>query len=353
MYKIQNENWRTSLSCRRCEHLPPLGKLPYLKILDLWHMDALKHIDNEVYGDDESAFPSLESLSRSNMDNLEEWATVAERNMFPRLGKLYVNGYKDLVDLPVIPSVRRLEIEGESEMLLSSVHNFPFLTTLKISGFHNMRDFPAGLLHNHTVLENLEIFYMESLKSLANELENLSALKVLNIEQCYELKSLPEVNGFCGVASLRSLHIEWCNKFTSLSEGVRYLTALEDLNVWECSELNSLPKSISHLIALQRLTIGGSKRLSSLPNEIGCLTSLQQLEIDYCPDLTCLPQGVQNLKKLRVLRIRACTYLERRCQKERGEDWPKIAHIPYIYINFQLIQALLTPPSFAFVSSSV
>jgi len=49
--------------------------------------------------------------------------------------------------------------------------------------------------------------------------------------------------------------------------------------------------------------------LASLPNQIGYLTSLQCLEIWDCP----------NLKK--------------RCEKDLGEDWPKIAHIPNISIQ--------------------
>jgi Leucine-rich repeat (LRR) protein len=92
------------------------------------------------------------------------------------------------------------------------------------------------------------------------------------------------MDGLCGLSSLRQLNVIGCNKFTSLSEGVRHLTALEDLELVGCPELNSLPESIQHL------------------------TSLQSLWIRGCPNL------------------------EKRCEKDLGEDWPKIAHIPYIRI---------------------
>ncbi|KAJ0799241.1 putative leucine-rich repeat domain superfamily [Helianthus annuus] len=29
--------------CKNCEHIPPLGRLPSLRVLELWHMDSLKY----------------------------------------------------------------------------------------------------------------------------------------------------------------------------------------------------------------------------------------------------------------------------------------------------------------------
>jgi len=116
-------------------------------------------------------------------------------------------------------------------------------------------------------------------------LRNLNSLEVLEIELCGRLNCLP-MNWLCGLSSLRRLRFQCCDKFTSLTEGVRHLTALEHLFLNSCPELNSLPESIQHL------------------------TSLQSLYILYCP------------------------YLEKRCEKDLGEDWPKIAHIPSIIINY-------------------
>jgi structure-specific endonuclease subunit SLX1 len=52
-----------------------------------------------------------------------------------------------------------------------------------------------------------------------------------------------------------------------------------------------------------------------------------------------LLKGIRNLEMLRELEIADCPNLERRCKKEKGKDWPKIAHIPTIIINNQLIQS--------------
>ncbi|XP_050263012.1 putative disease resistance protein RGA3 [Quercus robur] len=342
--------------CERCEHLPPLGKLSFLKDLFIYAMTAVKYLGNEFYGDTVISFPSLERFELCFMANLEEWRTVHGREICPRLSTLKINYCPKLVELPFIPSITSLDMEGNNAMLIRSVMNLTSLSSFRFfEGFGDSTVLPDNLLQNHKMLTSLEIEGLRNHKSLRIGLENLSALKSLKLDSCYDLETLLGVqnlrslehlrmqeckslmffpkNVLLGLSSLRTLTIRNCEKFCTSLEGIQYLTTLQDLDILGCNELISLPESIQHLTALRSLRITGSVVLSSLPKQIGSLTSLSLLSIWFCPSLMSVPEELQNLTALKSLIIVACPNLERRCKKHSGEDWHKIAHIPNIEID--------------------
>ena len=113
------------------------------------------------------------------------------------------------------------------------------------------------------------------------------------------------------------------------------LSQLQFLFLEAIKDLESLPEEgLRNLVSLQKLSLQRCNGLVSLA-WIGSLTSLQTLEIRRCPNLTSLPQEIRNLTSLKQLRIDDCPLLRQRCKRQIGEDWPIIAHVPIVIVDWE------------------
>eukprot|EP00268_Persea_americana_P054699 TRINITY_DN6291_c0_g1_i5.p1 TRINITY_DN6291_c0_g1~~TRINITY_DN6291_c0_g1_i5.p1 ORF type:complete len:1110 (+),score=191.03 TRINITY_DN6291_c0_g1_i5:1029-4358(+) len=311
-------------NCRRCESLPSFGQLPFLKVLTIRGMDGVKCIDTAFYGKNvTSGFPSLKQLTITDMPNLEELLVGSEREIFPLLLGLEVERCPKLANLPPLRSIERLVLRKNNEALLRSLANLTSLMSLCIESFAKLEFLEDGLLQNHTHLSHLSIFCCPELKYLSRDVKNLTALSYLYISNCQKLVSLESPT------SLHEMFIECCDGLTSLELGG--LTSLRRLHSECCPQLASLLQGMQ-LLNLQRLCISRLDKLTSLPDALQNATKLENLLIIGCPRLMELPEWLGNLKSLKDFFIMGCPHLERRCQKEKGEDWHKIAHIPFIRI---------------------
>ncbi|KAJ1386915.1 P-loop containing nucleoside triphosphate hydrolase [Sesbania bispinosa] len=371
------------INCRRCEYLPSLGKFPFLKAIHLQGMHSVINIGREFYGGvSGSTFQSLQELSIVDFPNLEFLWSLNGGEEFPSLVKLTIKRCPTLKNMPSIQSLQHLELQNCDEMILLSASNISSLCTLVIDQFTGQLVPLESLLQNNasltsltistcqnllsipstlgclTALKSFTIRWCEELLTLPEDLQNLSSLECLELSECHSLVALPE--GIQGLHTLRSLSIENCNSITSLPTGLQHLTALEHLAIMYCPVLDHLPSELSNLSMLRSLYILSCPKLSFLPESLKHVTSLQTLEIHSCPELRVLPrwidklallrslvisdchnieslpEGLRHLSNLQHLSIRGCSTLEEECRKGVGRDWPKIAHIPFIYIGKNL-----------------
>ncbi|KAH9668904.1 hypothetical protein KPL70_021568 [Citrus sinensis] len=100
----------------KCEIMPPLGKLPSLEILRIWHMRSVKRVGDEFLGMEISdhihihgtsssssviAFPKLQKLELTGMDELEEWDFGNDDiTIMPHIKSLYITYCEKLKSLP-------------------------------------------------------------------------------------------------------------------------------------------------------------------------------------------------------------------------------------------------------------
>ncbi|KAG8371945.1 hypothetical protein BUALT_Bualt12G0015500 [Buddleja alternifolia] len=243
--------------CGRCEHLPTLGKLSSLKSLELKGMNCIKSLGTEWLGNGERSFPTLATLTISEMPNLEEWIIPDSVESFPCLKDLKIEGCPKLTQLPFLPALRSLHICRSSSALVGFITSLTSLTSFVLSELPDNLEFAAFGLQFLNSLENLNLTWCD------RPLQKETDLQHLMINGCCNLKHLPE--------------------------SVQQLSALRELEIWDC-------------------------QIYDLPNWLGSLQSL------------------------RVLRISGCTLYRNRMAKGRG--LAKISHVPFIEIEWKIIQDL-------------
>ncbi|CDP14723.1 unnamed protein product [Coffea canephora] len=262
----------------KCEQVPPLGDLPCLESLWMVSLPNVKRIGAEFYGLDINArssaftlFSKLKCFELRDMGSLEEWSDA------------------------MVPS--------DSS---SSIKVFPNLRDLRIAGLPKLAVLP--------------------------DMENLTSLAELSIRECGSLACIRNLNS---LTSLEFLYLNDCSALLDASLDMKNPQSLRELIISGCDKLNPSLNQIQHLSTLTSLEIGEFEGLEVLPEWMGSLRNLQELWIVDCSNLRQLPsaEATRHLTNLNQLVINSCPVLAERCTKGSGVEWPKIAHIPYVFID--------------------
>ncbi|RWR75760.1 putative disease resistance protein RGA4 [Cinnamomum micranthum f. kanehirae] len=219
----------TLSGCWRCNHLPPLGELPFLKVLRISRLKNVECIGNEFYGNEVSGgFSSLETLEICDMEKLKTWSRLEwkGKRVFP-----------SLVNLKILCC--------------------PMLTTMEF--FPDIKDL------------NVDQGIMQSLK-------NKKSFKSMHQQNCNQ-SSFADEDQIRSQSSLQVLEIISCNKLIFSGLGLRYLSSLKTLIIVGSNEFAHVARELSFLTSLQYLHLEQCHGLKSLPEGIGNLTSLRNLEI--------------------------------------------------------------------------
>ncbi|KAM5552066.1 putative disease resistance protein [Rosa sericea] len=318
--------------------------LPSLVKLEIEGLNEVVSIGLEFCGSNTCGIKPFRSLK--DMSEWQEWCYVGgnqeEGGIFPNLCRLHLQNCPKLTEILPLDNLPKLEeisllglmSFGGSFSLESQCPKFLCLSELVIRNCPNFVCFPDEGM-DAPQLTSICIENCVKFRSLPDGMHTLlSSLEYLHIDSCPELESFPE-GGL--PESLKSLEFG-CNKTlyaNSKQWGVQRLNSLIALSIIfeECEgivdsfpEEGLLPTSLTHLHLSNHLnltTIDGKA--------LGQLKSLKRLIISNCPKLKRFSEeGLPT--SLSRLEIAKCPLLEQRCQTEKGEDWPKISHIPSIYI---------------------
>jgi hypothetical protein len=350
---------------------PRFRSLEYLSFVDMQEWQEWVIFEGEV-------FPCLRELHIYNCPKLSRGLP----NELPSLTKLVIRPCKQLVaSFPKAPALQEFNVEAKIQ--LTSGHYYPSLESIYIDGdgHHSLWSFPLELF---PMLKSIRIDNCENLNSFSASEgchPNLTSLTIYNcpnfvsilcevtyapnlisVSNCEKLKSLPEgmhallpalVNlGLVGCPELESfpeeglpsnleeLEIFNCDKLFSRRREWRWhsLRKLREFRVGShCEESRNFPEEAWLPSTLTHLQISSFRNLKLLNGKgFQHLTSLKSLWLQNCNELQCSPEeGLPT--SLFELIISGCPLLGKRCEEEKGEDWDKIAAIPYIEINHRPI----------------
>ncbi|CAL2272392.1 unnamed protein product [Prunus armeniaca] len=237
----------------------------------------------------------------------------------------------------------------------SSIGSLKHLRYLDLSQNEVITKLPNAICKLQS-LQTLILGYCENLQGLPRDISKLISLTSLRLTT--KQTSFTE-NGVGCLESLRFLSIIECSNLTSLPRETSYLASLQNLWISECEQLDlgkvnyqgtplklqklfirqlprmvALPEWLQGVAnTLQFLAIDECDNLEALPEWLASFTSLKKLVIGSCQKLSSLPEGMRSLTSLRELVIHDCPELERRCQYDIGEDWPKIFHVLHVSLS--------------------
>ncbi|KDO39284.1 hypothetical protein CISIN_1g048833mg [Citrus sinensis] len=269
--------------------------------------------------------------------------------------------------------MRYLDLSRNSKIkkLPKSICELQSLETLDLAGCLELEELPKDIKY----LVNLRVLVLTTKQKSLQEsgIRSLGSLRSLKIFGCRDLEHLFEEIDQLSV--LRTLSIESCPRLISLPPAIKYLSSLENLYLARCESLdlnlnmeiegegshhdrkNTRPHlrrvfimEITQLLELPQWLLQGSTdtlrdlfivscpNFMALPRSLKDLEALETLVIARCPKLSSLPEGMHHVTTLKLLTIGGCPALSERCKPPTGEDWPKISHIPQVYLDGEMIK---------------
>ncbi|QCE05859.1 disease resistance protein RPM1 [Vigna unguiculata] len=318
--------------------LSELGPLKLKGCIDIEHLERVKSIN-----DAKESNMSSKKLNKLTL----RWEGFRE-------GELARNDEEVLEALkPCTQTLQSLRLEGYQGVCFPqwmSSPSFKSLTYLKLWLCRNCIKLP--MLRKLPSLKRLMITGAKYVKYVQDEFYDgdddvaFMALEYLSLESLPSLIRLSSEDGENQFPCLFTLKVYDCPNFSlhglhSLKKlemirvpklkvwaGLQCLTSLEVLGITGCYEVEGL----QYMSALKKLTLRNLPNMEFLPDCFGELPLLRKLTIVGCYKLMRLPTSL-SLSSVEVLSILDCNLeLSKRCEKESGEDWPIIAHIPHLYV---------------------
>ncbi|XP_055960174.1 putative disease resistance protein RGA3 [Mercurialis annua] len=272
---------------------------PALKSISLYGLDNLVEWRAPELGDSEAVvvFPCLENLS---IDSCSKLAKIPMKSLPLSLIKLKIEQCDQLSflfdEIHPFASLKSLKMIECSKLtcLPSELQSFTSLKKLTINGCIGLTSIPEDLGRLNSLIY-LEIKDCESLSNFSEKiLGSLTGLKKLHVGNFSEkLEDYSYMNSIQNITSLEELEIYGKN-LKSLPHQIQWLTSLEHLGINNFEKLEALPEWLGNISSLQSLVICKCSNLKFLPTAAAMkrLAKLRRVWIRCCSP--CLMESCKN-----------------------------------------------------------
>ncbi|XP_031371915.1 putative disease resistance protein RGA4 isoform X2 [Punica granatum] len=349
--------------CHNCMRLPPLDQLPSLKRIHLFRLRNLRCIElseSESGTPQSNSFPSLEEIRLEDLPKFRGWERRRSRSRSSSRIEQEEEAIQEEVEEDDDSLLMLPMFSDKVKVTTSGCPTFSYMhgqeLHLKKTSTRIIKELVRNVTTRHASASSSSSSTSSSSRMMATLISissiSLLALTGLTISEVEDLEHLP-VELLQSLPSLQSLEIWGCSRLKAppVWAILRYLTALKSLTISLCPELElstgesgyqeDMPEGPAY--KLRELKFGWNREVETLPWWIQHLTNLESLGIG-CRDLKAFPEWFPQLTSLKRLEISDCgEELRRRCRRNIGEDWPKISHIPKIYVGSDWNWALGSP----------
>ncbi|VYS59334.1 unnamed protein product [Arabidopsis thaliana] len=315
--QLRNLKWMDLSYSRDLKELPNLSTATNLEELKLRNCSSLVELPS-----------SIEKLTSLQILDLQDCSSLVELPSFgntTKLKKLDLGNCSSLVKLPPSINANNLQelslINCSSVVELPAIENATKLRELKLQNCSSLIELPLSI-GTATNLKHLDFSGCSSLVKLPSSIGDMTNLKESDLSNCSNLVELPSSIG--NLQKLFMLRMRGCSKLETLPTNIN-LISLRILDLTDCSQLKSFPEISTHISELRLkgtaikevpLSITSWSRLAVY--EMSYFESLKEFPhaLDIITDLLLIREDIQEvppwfkrMSRLRYLRLNNCNNL--------------------------------------------
>ena len=235
----------------------------------------------------------------------------------------------NICKLKNLQSITFIEAKGD---LLRQIGSMTQLMRIGISNVKEADEMDLCLsIQNMRLLRFLSIKVTNAEETLRMDALSYPPPNLRKLVLVGKLEKVPE--WFCSLQRITNLHLHWSRLGEDLLPYIATWPHLGHLTLTNACVGNQLCFSTG-FVKLTLLNILNFPQLNEIIIEKGVMPDMKSLEIESCMELKTVPKGIEYLKNLQELILKSASMELKNCIEEEGSvDFPKVQHIPKIYLK--------------------